>query len=83
MITTALLTAFFNVISLLTQFIPDVSALPYGIDSLLISASGDFRALMVDIPYLVSIWNVITFVIYVEFLLFSWWFIKWFIERIH
>lgn len=77
-----LLQAAVSIISVALFFLPPVTALPFGVDDALTWFGGTIKALIEQLPIMETPWKLALFGLFVEFLLQSWHWIKWLIERI-
>jgi len=72
----------FLVLSSVVFFLPTVTVLPFGIDYGLSYFMGVVNSLVALMPWMDIVWTFILWGLLLEFLMFSWHWIKWFIERV-
>lgn len=82
MILYLILTLIIGVVGIVLNVFPTVTELPFGVDSVMVTFVGTIKALLLIFPPLQAPWNVIITGLTIEFLLFSWTWIRWILERI-
>jgi len=80
MFTVVKITTFLAVFLLLTQFLPEVTSLPFGLDYALTFFVGTIHGILKVMPFLITTWNLILAALAIEVALFTWERVKWFLE---
>lgn len=82
MIVFMVLSGIIGIFGLLMSVFPDVIALPYGIDEAMSFFVNTVKSIIIVFPFMQVIWNLILLSLTIEVLLFTWTWVRWFIERI-
>lgn len=71
-----------NVLQIALFWLPDVTSLPFGIEEALTFFGSTIKGLTVVLPFMELPWKLALFALYLHYLMWSWHWIKWFIERV-
>jgi len=71
------------IIDLVFSFLPKVTELPFGLDSIMASAVGTVQAVISMFPPLQIVWICVLAAVIIRMSLLTYHISKWFIERIH
>lgn len=82
MLVTLGLSFIFTVLNVATFFLPRVEELPLGMDEALVFFSSTIHALLDLLPWLNIVWTLCLLALAIKFLLFSWHWVRWFIELV-
>lgn len=82
MLITLALSFIFTVLNVATFFLPVVTELPWGMDAALALMVGSIHGLIEIMPWMGIVWSLALTALLIKFLLFSWHWVKWFIELI-
>lgn len=82
MLVTLALSFIFTVLNVATFFLPTVEELPLGMDEALTFMVGAIHGLIDIMPWLEIVWTLALLALLIKFLLFSWHWVKWFIELV-
>lgn len=82
MLITLALSFIFTVLNVATFFLPTVEELPLGMDAALTLMVGSIHGLIDLMPWLEIVWTLALLALLIKFLLFSWHWVKWFIELV-
>jgi hypothetical protein len=82
MILFLILSAIIGVFGLIMGFFPNVDSLPYDTDYALSFFVGTVKSLIEVMPIFEVVWNLIILAFGIKFLLFTWTWFRWLIERV-